>query len=175
MNAITGLPSSGKSTALAFLAKNNFSCFSCDEYISLLYKDPNECKIISNLLGFDDQLCKNIKNNIRKVISKQEKRDLLENYLYNKIYAHLSSNKYDFVEIPVINNGRFDFSDLFDIIFWLEVDEKTRLDRALKRYGDSSLVNFYDQLAKNFNKKNAHRIVKYKNHFKLSDFILKSN
>lgn len=146
MNAITGLPSSGKSTLLNKLHERGFRTFSCDEFISNLYNDQIIIKKLLKNLGMNNQNWRDAKKMIKNELKNRDIQKNIEDFFYEILLNHLKSNLYDFVEIPILKNSSFDFRGLFNNIIFIKVDYNIRYQRALLRYNNVLQVNFIENL-----------------------------
>ncbi|UUD36821.1 dephospho-CoA kinase [Mycoplasmopsis californica] len=147
MIAITGLPSSGKSYLLNKLKAKGYACFSCDEFIKNIYENKDEINKLFTLLTLDQNI-KDKKGVISSLILDDTKRRVIENFFYHKIYEHLSKNKYDFVEIPVLQNNDFDFRSFFNKIVFIDTNSKIRAQRTKQRYRSQKQIALIEKLAR---------------------------
>ncbi len=119
MNALIGLHGVGKTTLLNELNKKGFKTFNCDEWVREFYIKQ----------GIDRKELK--KEWFNK--SDKERNDFLIS-IHQPLYDYLMNNKFDYVEIPILETSPIDFTNLFDKVFLI-----TR---------DIEIEKFYKDLAK---------------------------
>ncbi|SJZ40412.1 dephospho-CoA kinase [Mycoplasmopsis verecunda] len=161
MIAIVGKIASGKTTFLNYCKNLGYSTLNCDHFVTDLYNHNEEfiAKInekYGDLLVTNNYVDKKkIKNWILQDISNLEK---IEKEVIFYIKKHLLSNKYDFVEIPILFSKNVDFSNFFAYIFNMQIEEKTRQIFLKNKGVDNFVLNILDnqnnynwELEKTFN------------------------
>ena len=141
MIAIVGEPGVGKTYTIKLLKKSGYSILIADEFLKEQYLFNNDgYKIIKKYLG------KEYVNNHSVDIIKLRNYaltniDRLEKLVHPLLVNHLIVNKYDFVEIPILNSKHCNFIKLFQkgIII---TDSQENIRRRIKmRNMSSSLYN----------------------------------
>ncbi|MCU4706720.1 dephospho-CoA kinase [Mycoplasma sp. CSL7503-lung] len=132
--AICGQIGSGKTTIIQELKKMGYSTLILDDYVSNLYKTNN--KLIYEMKEqIGDFIIK------EQIISKQLLKEWIlkdfnniykiENIIYPYIYEHLLNNNYDFIEMPVLDSERIDFSELLKYVVVIHRKNKFVVENTL--------------------------------------------
>ncbi|OYD26784.1 dephospho-CoA kinase [Mycoplasma testudineum] len=153
MIAITGRTHSGKTFLLKQLSNLGYKTLSADDFFHEQYKkDQAGYKLILSFLG--PQFVKSDEVN-RSAIKEWLKSDenninILNKLTHKLLFEHLIKQKYDFVEIPIINSEFYDFLSLFDRVINLEISNQQRQKFINNRNVDKSTIELIDRLNKGF-------------------------
>lgn len=138
MIAVTGQIGSGKSTLCGILRDEGETCFNCDAINKELLAQKEYLNGLKKLFPdvFDGETF--YKDKLRdKIFSDETERQKLNEYSHSRIKAELlrkideSDGDRIFVEVPLLNQT--DFSVLFDVIWVVVANKKTRTRRLLIR------------------------------------------
>ncbi|MEE3928030.1 dephospho-CoA kinase [Mycoplasmopsis ciconiae] len=155
--AITGRMASGKSYFVSYLKKLNYKVLICDDFVNELYVQNSHIKKqIMEKFG-EEAYSNNIINKHfikAKIIEDSSYLTYLQSLTYSYLYKHLQENKYDFVEIPILNNIFFDFSIFFSVIFNMQISDQKRREFLQKRNVDNLTIKAIDAKNDDFFSKN---------------------
>ena len=163
---ITGSIASGKSTVAKFITKKKYPLFNADKVVLDLYKNSKFIKLLATKLKLNDK--KNIKNQIKLIINKDQKKlKILETIIHpivrKKMNVFLKTrNKILVLEIPLLIENKL--NRYFDKIIFVDAKKKLRLKRYLKRNGKK---NTFELL----NKRQLSSVIKKK----ICDFTINNN
>ncbi|WP_029512864.1 dephospho-CoA kinase [Mycoplasmopsis iners] len=148
MIAIIGKSGAGKSTLLNFLTKQGYQTFNCDNFIEKEYKkDGFLFKAINQEIGTflnDDNGIS--KDKIKTWIAQNNNNiNVLEKCIYPILGNALSSQKFDFVEIPNLDSKNYDFFSLFSGVLCVSIFEKNRLKNLYKKGVDKFTIKWINQ------------------------------
>ncbi len=116
MIAIIGLPGSGKTYTIKLLEKMGYSILIADDFFREQYKYGNEgYLLIKNNLGNEFVNEKSVDRNALRNFA-IENMDKIEELVHPILEEHLKKNKYDFVELPIINSKYADFKKYFGVV-----------------------------------------------------------
>lgn len=171
--AITGNIASGKSVIEEILKEKNFPVLDCDDVVHELYKeDIIKKQIITAFFGFDILEDGNIsRQKLGKIVFDNEPfRKKLEGIIYPyvkkeiwRFFGQNESGKIAFVSVPLLFESGFEA--LFDKVILVYADDKTRLERLIKR---SNLVPEQAQNRINIQMSQDEKI-------KLADYVIYNN
>lgn len=163
--AITGTIGSGKSMVSEYLRNKGYEVFSCDDYNrQLLEKGEEGYNLIKVHFPqcFKDDLL-NKKELAKIVFNDIQKRKELENILHplilNKMIEEANKKDVFFAEVPLLFETNFD--RYFDTNWLVVADEKTIVDRLLKRGHelDDALNRIKSQMSIDEKKNRANEII----------------
>ena len=146
---ITGLLSSGKSTTSKLLARKRYPLFSADQAVKNLYQSFFFKKIIMKEFNLKKE--KNIKNQIKNLIINDKKKiNKLERIIHplvrkgmKKFINKNKKNKILFFEIPLLIESKL--NELFNVVLFVNATEKTRLNRFIKKGGNSKVFKLLNK------------------------------
>ncbi|QKT05307.1 dephospho-CoA kinase [Mycoplasma sp. OR1901] len=154
--AICGEINVGKTTLINELKKMGYKTLILDDYVNYLYQNNND-------------LINEFKNKIGNFILENNKisKELLKKYIlddFNNIYKleeiiypyisnHLINNKYDFVEIPVLESKKIDFSGFFKYVVVVHKKTKFLVENQLINWLNNKNNYIIDRKRKNTNLK----------------------
>lgn len=152
MIAIVGKTCVGKTFLLEKAASLGYSTLNCDDFFAKEYQNGNKCySLIRDNLGeiyikdgFVDRKM------IKKLISNENGRNLLEKLIYPILFDHLSKNKYDFVEIPILSSKNCDFTGFFSKILNIITNDKTRTKNIKFKNVDNYDLEFFNTINTGF-------------------------
>ena len=166
--AVTGLMSSGKSTAAKFLSKKKYPIYSADSEVAKLYKKKSFKKLLVKSFHLNNH--KNLKKKIKKLIFDNKLNvKKLERITHpevrqamKKFFIQHKFKKFLICEVPLLVESKI--NKYFDIIIFIGASKSVRLKRHLKKGGSKRIFNILDK-----------RQLSYKNKAKYCDFIIVNN
>ena len=147
--AVTGLISSGKSTAANFLSQGKYPIYSADKEVAKLYKNNLFKKSIASSFKLKNN--KNLKKNLKELILKNEKNlNKLEKIIHPKVRKKMKQfflqnkfKKFLIFEIPLLVESKI--NSFFDLIIFVGSPKITRLKRYLRKGGSKQIFNILDK------------------------------
>ncbi|MCP4336876.1 MAG: dephospho-CoA kinase [Mycoplasma sp.] len=137
MKAIIGYAGTGKTTILKELAKKGYSVFNCDKWIHEQYNTDSIIKSeLIKELGNEIIVNNKVDRDILKNLIKKNNNilNLIEKITHPHLLKQIKNNKYDFVEIPILEYSPIDFTYLFDGIIKLtrNINSENWINKIIK-------------------------------------------
>lgn len=133
--AVYGLVGSGKSLVAEELGKLGYAKLSCDDVVSTLYNQKEIADHINTMfqLPASEQVDKTLLRQYLVNHPKDQKK--LERYIHplvkKQVNLFLKKNPLAVVEVPLLFEAKME--NMFDVLIAVDVEEKIRLDRLVKR------------------------------------------
>ena len=141
---IYGKISSGKSTALNILKKDNYKVFSADECVKQLYKNRKVIEKINEIAHSNFKVEVDKKEIKEKIIKDKTILKKINNYIHPLVKKEaelfIKKNKKEniiFLEIPLLFESHME--GLFDYIIGIDINKNIQLERLIKRNGNDAL------------------------------------
>jgi dephospho-CoA kinase len=154
MIAIIGKTCVGKTFLLDKARDLGYSTLNCDHFFTEQYKFGNKCyELIKENLGKEyvneDAVDK---KRLKKFISIEKNKDLLEKLIFPVLFEHLQQYNYDFVEIPILYNENVDFKGFFDKTLNIIASMETRRKILKFKNVDNYDFEYFDSINTGFSK-----------------------
>ncbi len=148
MIAIVGKTAVGKTFILEKAKSLGYTTLNCDNFFKKEYTKGQKCyeiikknlgKTYVNDIGVDKKM-------LKMLIKTKNGRNMLENLIYPILFDHLSNNKYDFVEIPILSNLNSNFAIFFSKILNITASMETREKNLKFKNVDNYDFMFFDTI-----------------------------